>query len=282
MFYLRKIEMLKSMIAQVLPEWLRFSASEVQSDSKMSSANWTTASESGEVEILPLENFLQQFEGVPQESALLGICEDGLPVLMDLQDQHSFPLAILGDAGCGKTCLMQGFLESSLYWSQVSPVEFLVIAKNIAPYQRYYEKFAPSCLGLYEPDDPKAEDVLLTLTEKIDEAGISPQAITLVFMDDLAPIRTASLNFCNRLEQILREGATANIALIAAVSTPDALKLGRWLRFFRTRVLGAMSLQAASRLGLYSGLDAQRLSPNRQFAVFTQSRWLKFWTLTLA
>lgn len=273
--------MFKSMIAQVFPEWLRFSVSEVQGNVKMS-PNWTAASESGEAKFLPLEEFLQQFESVPEESALLGVCEDGLPVLVDLRDQSSFPLAILGDAGCGKTCLMQGLLESSLRWSQVSPIEFLMIAENIASYRRYCEKFAPSCLGLYEPEDPKAEDALLTLTEKIDEAGISPQRITLVFLDDLAAIRRAGLNFCNRLGQILREGATANIGLITAVSTPDALKLGRWLRFFRTRVLGAMSLDAAVRLGLYPGLDAQNLSPNRQFAVFTQGQWLRFWTLTLA
>lgn len=272
--------MLKSLIPQTLPDWLRFFKDETTPNPKPPSSDWSFSSP-GDLEIVSLEEFLKQFDDIPHGTALLGVCEDGLPVLVDLNDQNTSPVAILGDGGCGKTSLMQGFLESALHWSPSSTIQFLIIAEKHEPFERYCEEYASNCLGLLNPEDPQVEEALLVLTERIEETGFSSQAITLVFVDDLAVVRTTSCYVRNRLEQIMHQGMKARIWLLATLSTANALEMGRWLRYFRTRVLGIMPPQAAIRLGLHPGLNVQSLPPSRQFAVFSQQQWLKFWTLTL-
>jgi len=280
MFYIWKNSMFKSLITQTLPDWLRFFKGEAFENPKLLSAD-RSGSSHGDLEFASLEEFLQQIEDIPYGTALLGVCEDGLPVLADLSDQNISPIVILGDKGCGKSSLMLEFLVSALHWSPDPTIQFLVISDQPELFERYCQEYTSSCLGLFKPFDLQVEEALFILTERIEEAGLSPKATVLVFVDNLSMVRTASSDFRNRLEQILREGAAANIWLIAELSTDEALKMGRWLRYFRTRVLGTMLPQAFRRLGLHSGLDIQILSSSHQFAVFTQEQWLKFRTLTL-
>ncbi len=272
--------MLRSLITQTLPKWLYPLLKATMSDSKMSLIGQKISRFKG-IASVSLEDFLQQNKDIPPDTALLGICEDALPILIDLKDQNLSPLVILGEEGCHKTSLIQVFLESALSCSSEETIQFLILTNQTAFYERLVEKHASHCLGLYEPNDSRAEKALQSLAERLGEAGLAPRDIAMVFLDDLSTIRTASSNFRNILEDILREGAAANIWLVATMSAVEALKSGRWLRFFRTRILGTMPLREAQRLGLHPGLDSHSLSSNYQYVVFAQRHWLKFWTLKL-
>jgi hypothetical protein len=57
----------------------------------------------------------------------------------------------------------------------------------------------------------------------------------------------------------------------------QALEMGRWIRYFRTRVIGRITNPTAGRLSIYGDLDTEDFDPKRQFAIRIQDRWLKFW-----
>src|SRR5690242_6059651 len=54
-----------------------------------------------------LNEVLTEFGSMPVEALFLGVASDGLPVLLNLFDSTPGPLLISGDAGTGKTALLQ-------------------------------------------------------------------------------------------------------------------------------------------------------------------------------
>ena len=55
----------------------------------------------------PLNEVLAEFGPMPPEALFLGVASDGLPVLLNLHDPIPGPSLITGDAGTGKTGLLQ-------------------------------------------------------------------------------------------------------------------------------------------------------------------------------
>ena len=54
-----------------------------------------------------------QAAGLPGGSLLLGLAEDGLPVLLDLYDPAPGPLLVAGDGGSGKTAFLQSLARAA-------------------------------------------------------------------------------------------------------------------------------------------------------------------------
>ena len=63
---------------------------------------------------------------------------------------------------------------------------------------------------------------------------------------------------------------------VVTLRTEDALSMGRWTSQFRTRFIGHMANGGVNRLGLFNGLDAEKLAPGKQFAIHVQEDWLTF------
>ena len=81
------------------------------------------------------------------------------------------------------------------------------------------------------------------------------------------------LNF----EWLCNNGPDAQIWPVFTLPTLQALEMGRWIRYFRTRVIGKMINPTAHRLSIYGGLDTTGFDPKRQFAIRIQDQWFKFW-----
>src|SRR5215207_7611935 len=54
-----------------------------------------------------LSDVLTEFGPMPEEALFLGVASDGLPMLLNLHDPVPGPILISGDAGTGKTGLLQ-------------------------------------------------------------------------------------------------------------------------------------------------------------------------------
>ena len=60
-----------------------------------------------------LASSIAQPAGLPGGSLMLGLAEDGLPVLLDLYDPAPGPLLVAGDGGSGKTALLQSLARAA-------------------------------------------------------------------------------------------------------------------------------------------------------------------------
>ena len=60
------------------------------------------------------ETSAAQAAALPEGSLLLGMAEDGLPVLLDLYDPAAGPLLVAGDGGSGKTVFLQSLARDDV------------------------------------------------------------------------------------------------------------------------------------------------------------------------
>ncbi|MCC6147339.1 MAG: NACHT domain-containing protein [Anaerolineaceae bacterium] len=229
---------------------------------------------------LTLAEFNERFTRIPDLTAGLGVCQDGLPVLLNLNDASGGPLLVTGDAGCGKTTLLKILIQSAVEHDPEQRVSFVVLAAHRQAYHEIERHGLESgqCLGVCAPDEKAAEVQLRQIAGWIEKRtqrreGAAP---VLVILDDLEFLAGGAGEMRNLVETILRDGADVKIWVAAALRTSDCLGMGRWTRYFRTRLIGHMPNQAARRLSLFGGLDAEKLRPQREFAARVGEKWLIF------
>jgi hypothetical protein len=222
---------------------------------------------------LDLAAFFQRFPLRSAQTAL-GTAQDGLPLVLDLTDARVGPLLVLGDPGCGKTGLLQMLLYSAL---QGGHIEALVI--SCQPQEFAHLAALPGLLGAYHPDDEDLPRQLYRHLAALDQPptrSLPRDLPLLVVLDDLSFIHSTRFEVRTSLEAAFRRGPAVHIWPMASLSTSGALMLGRWTRYFRTRLVGRMSSAAARRLGLHPGLSATRNMETRQFSAYLGGRWLPF------
>ena len=110
--------------------------------------------------------------------------------------------------------------------------------------------------------------------------GIDSSEIPIILLiEDLSILAQASSDFRLNFEWLIQFGPAVGVHFITAVTTDSAIPLGRWLRFFPTRIIGPMPAATGHRLGLHDPLPP---IPHRfqrsgtTFAVWNQTDWLHF------
>ncbi|MEA4910250.1 MAG: hypothetical protein VB089_21695 [Anaerolineaceae bacterium] len=230
---------------------------------------------------LTLASMLERFSRSPRSNALLGVCEDGFPMLFDFTDPRPGPLAVLGDAHSGKTGLLRLVVHSAVRYNPSSQVQVAVISNHPEEFAEFsgqgaYRRYS---LGVFDSEDPAAGQALMDVAAAAEEQYRQKKndLIQLLVLDGLGFVPYAAGDVQLNLEWLLKFGPALRVWPIAALHTYAALKLGRWLRHFHTRLIGHMPPEPAARLALQSGLDSQDLLSGRQFAVHTGERWMKLW-----
>src|SRR6266508_1669131 len=78
----------------------------------------------------PLGEVLAEFGPMPLEAMFLGVASDGLPVLLNLHDPVPGPILIAGDAGTGKTALLQTMALAAVMMHQPEQLQFGVLTSH--------------------------------------------------------------------------------------------------------------------------------------------------------
>ncbi len=231
--------------------------------------------------VLGLEQFLQRYSDLPEQTAALGYCDDKLPVLFDFTQASAGPLLILGDHGSGKTNLLRVLLSSAAHANAPHQFKYMIIAAHPDEYGTLAEEDikARHCidlLGTYDQQAHKAIVRMATLAEeRYNHHRVDPPA--LVVIDDMKFITTADTDVRLNFEWLVKHGPAVHVWPVVALQTESALDMGRWTAHFRTRVIGRMPEKAANRLGMYTGLNANDLHNGKQFGVHVDQTWMRFW-----
>src|SRR4026207_1360330 len=77
-----------------------------------------------------LNEVLADYSPMPPEALFLGVASDGLPVLLNLHDPIPGPLLIAGDAGTGKTGLLQLISRAAGRIHQPQELQFGVLTSH--------------------------------------------------------------------------------------------------------------------------------------------------------
>ncbi|MDR3575660.1 MAG: FtsK/SpoIIIE domain-containing protein [Anaerolineaceae bacterium] len=227
-----------------------------------------------------LAELLNKFNYIPPQTAFLGVCEDGQPVLFDLTDHRVGPLMIMGDPGSGKTTLLKVMVQSAVAINSPSEINYLVISQKPQDWQDLTAEGLRTghCLAETVKEPAETAEWLMNLSDMVEKRynGKELSAPVLVILDDLRFVIGADTSVRLNLEWLLKMGPAMHIWPVVTLRTADAMTMGRWTSQFRTRFLGHMSNEGVNRLGLFNGLDAEKLAPGKQFAIHVQEDWLTF------
>ena len=219
-----------------------------------------------------LEDVLTQQAGFPPISLLLGLSDDGLPIVLDLDNPETGSFLIASDSGFDNSTLLQNLTLAALKGNHPYDLHVHIVSPNEKHLRNFLSE--PNCRIGYQPVDPEVPIVLEEMVNLVISRQHDPQPGTShIFTIDGLDLLWQSLDPQSklRLDWLIRNGPTAGFRIIATLDTSQlAQPAARTIDLFPSRIVGPINHENAARF--FSGFNRRflaRLSPGREFLLIT-------------
>lgn len=176
-----------------------------------------------------LERLIAGLKPQPSHSSILGLCEDGLPLIVDLWDPSPGSILVRATHALNRVRFLANFLSATIRLNH--PADFHYFLIGTKP-DRYTGMDSKHCQLAVSPRDPRAMEIVYTLTglaeQRRTKRGRSP--LQCLVIDDLSTFLASHNQETGiHLKWLVRHGARRGIWVIAAHnpqnSTRDAQHL---------------------------------------------------------
>lgn len=229
-----------------------------------------------------LEEVLKKQRHLPSFSLLLGLCEDELPLVLDLTDGDHGSFLIASDNGFDNTAFMHSLLTAAFKSNHESQVSLHLISPHADDLLYFHRQ--PSLKISYEPFRPEIEIVLEEMVNLVDARRRSKQVTPVhIFAIDGLDLLWQALGpqARLRLDWLIENGPAYGLRVFASIeSTYVSRNIQETLNLFPSRILGRISQPNLARY--LSGLSRSYLSdlaPGAQFFVRTGRHSFNIWML---
>lgn len=222
----------------------------------------------------PLSEVLAEYGPMPSEALFMGVASDGLPMLLNLHDSVPGPLLILGDAGTGKTNLLQVIARAVGIMHQPEQLQFGVLTSHPEEWSAYDQ--IPNNVGIFPHYGNSSQDFLLSLASWAHGNKTSTQTVILL-LDDLEAASNLDFDATQNLRWLLLRGPARRVWPIITINPNRMENVQPWLDAFRTRIFAP--IQDTQRVRQLSAKDANldSLNMGTQFTLRESDHWLRFW-----
>lgn len=221
-----------------------------------------------------LSRVLAGFGPMPEEALFLGVASDELPVLLNLHDPVPGPLLIVGDAGAGKTVLLQIIACAIEQMHQPQDVQFGVLTSRPEEWSGLEKN--PNNVGVFSTHHRSSEDFILSLASWAHGNKSSTQSV-LLLLDNLEAVTNMDTDTVQNLRWLLLRGPSRRVWPIITLNTQHLDHMEPWLAAFRTRILGNMQNDNHAHRLEAGQANLDSLTPGSEFALREGDHWLKFW-----
>jgi len=203
--------------------------------------------------------------------ALLGICEDGVPLLLDLQNARLGSLLVVADDLRSSQHLLDIIRLSLTYQNRPHELQILWGSERSIP-------GSTAMLKTVALHDREMERTLIHLADIAESRQhgklLGPTLILL--LDDLNLATEIDREARWAMEFLLRNGAQQRVWIVAAQDTASLAKHRLWLERFKTPIFGPIhDLKARTLLSLPEFTEVPASAG--VFTVNSQGAWLRFW-----
>jgi S-DNA-T family DNA segregation ATPase FtsK/SpoIIIE len=226
---------------------------------------------------------------IPLGAAVLGLADDGAPLLLRLPSPDVAHVLIAGTTGAGKTALLQTMIISLALMHHRRQLQFVLIAcpagSGIDLKEHAFESLAdlPHLLRpiITQPDQAVAALTdLVKLMEARDQNRVSEPHIVIV-IDELADLMQSAgpaTQSVENLSRLLRRGREAGLHVIGATQKPSSAVPGSIVTGnFPVRLIGRVTSADDARVAAgISGSGAEKLTGRGDFIAVTGPGTIRF------
>ena len=228
------------------------------------------------VSLLPL---CARLARIPACAALIGLDEQGTPLLLSLPSPDVAHVLIAGATGSGKTVLLRTLLASLAMHNHLGEVQFLLIdpkGRGLAPLARLPHLLCPPLSEA--PAIMERLDWLLAEMARRDRERITFPHLVLA-VDELAEVAAVcGSRALDALTRLTQRGREAGIHVVAATQKPATALLGPLLKAnFPVRLAGSVASADDARVA--TGLPAsgaERLAGRGDFLLVVRGQCCRF------
>ena len=231
---------------------------------------------------VPIERLLarvRQRGKVPRVTALLGLDDEGDPLLLRLSSPDVVHALIAGTTGSGKTMLMRTMALTLALWNRQKDVQLVLIdpkSRGLAPLVGLPHVWGPLCARI--EDILAMLKALISLMERRDrEKTARPHMV--VFIDELAEVLMLGGGWAQEmLTRLVQRGREAGIHIVAATQKPTARVLGSLMKGnFPVRIVGRVASVDDARVAAgIGGSGAEKLRGHGEFLLVAQGAVVPF------
>jgi DNA segregation ATPase FtsK/SpoIIIE, S-DNA-T family len=223
---------------------------------------------------------------LPPGTAVLGLCDDGAPLLLRLPSPDVAHVLISGTTGSGKTALCRTIVLSLAATHRRSQMQFVLVD----PKRQAFAPFAhlPHLLRPIIGDTATAADVLQDMVKLMEargqgegetrgQAGWTPRVV--VVLDELADLmQVGGKAFGENLTRLAQRGREAGVHVIACTQKPSSQVLGALIRAnFPVRLVGRVVSPEDARVAAgIGGTGAEKLVGRGDFVAVASGQVLRF------
>jgi S-DNA-T family DNA segregation ATPase FtsK/SpoIIIE len=205
---------------------------------------------------------------IPFGTAVLGLADDGAPLLIRLPSPEVAHVLVAGTTGSGKTALMQTLIMSLALLNHRRQMQFVLID----PKGRAFEPMSglPHLLRpiVTQPDQAvHALSDLVSLMEQRDRSRVTDPRV-IVAIDELADlVQTGGPAILEALARLVQRGREAGIHVIGATQKPSSSIIGPLVKAnFPVRLVGhVVSADDARVAAGVGGTGAEKLTGRGDF-----------------
>ncbi|WP_299025540.1 hypothetical protein [uncultured Thermanaerothrix sp.] len=225
------------------------------------------------VHLPTLPDVLAGLPFLSHEVALLGVCEDGVPLLLDLRNPSPGALLVIS-AQPATSIMMLNVIRESLQGANAPfSLQMIRVTDALAVTAHPLER-------LVNPFERELEQALLSLADLADsrQHGRLRGPSILLVVERLEWILQADQEAIWAFEHLLHYGPALKIWPLVATHPNSETTLTRWLRRFGTLIWGAdLSASLKEQFGVPENPLSQHLPHSRCFSLRSQGQWLHLW-----
>ncbi len=237
-------------------------------------------------QVVRLLNLCKRIENVPKQSAILGMDETGLPLLLRLPSPDVAHVLVAGTTGSGKTALARSMALSLAMHNRLGEIQMIFIdpkGNGFDPFVAFNSNghVLPHLLRPTVSDVHQAIFLLGEMVEEMvrrDRENISEPRV-VIFIDELADLMEQGGKAMDRLmTRLTQRGRSAGLHIIACTQKPLAASIGSLTRSnFPVRLVGSVASADDAKIAAgIAGTGAEKLLGRGDFLLVAKGHVTRF------
>ncbi len=231
---------------------------------------------------LALHRLMERHPDLPRQSILLGVCEDGRPLMLNLYDPSVGSLLAISDERESQLDLLRNAIDSAAARNSPRKLQFLVISHQPRRWRSWVDErgFSRHCLEVVGAEEGSLPGWVMRLADWTEQRrlGKTSGPPILLVMDSLSFLSRLASDVRLNFEWMVKEGPPALIWPLGTISTELASSMrASTLGLFESHILGfSKDPQVYAQLVGLSEQETAGLNEPRQFAVRAGQRLIHF------